>query len=136
MLVGSRKETLLTYANRPWQCLYFLPEPQGQASLRPTLPQLEGSSGLRSGAAAPAVIPWRARVSAPARARASSSSPVEGSILCASMYGKLAGSSGGGAALISTRISCEETASRRLALMASNRLNDSALYSLSGSRWP
>ena len=33
---------------RPWQCLYFLPEPHGQASLRPTLPQLSGSSGLRS----------------------------------------------------------------------------------------
>ncbi|CAM3748897.1 hypothetical protein Xentx_01064 [Xenorhabdus thuongxuanensis] len=22
---------------RPWQCLYFLPEPHGQGSLRPTL---------------------------------------------------------------------------------------------------
>ena len=34
-------------ANRPWQCLYFLPEPQGQGSLRPTLPQLDGSFGSR-----------------------------------------------------------------------------------------
>ena len=29
--------------------MYFLPEPQGQASLRPTLPQLEGSLGLAGG---------------------------------------------------------------------------------------
>ena len=28
--------------SRPWQCLYFLPEPQGQGALRGTLPQLEG----------------------------------------------------------------------------------------------
>ena len=25
------------YDSLPWQCLYFLPEPQGQGSLRPTL---------------------------------------------------------------------------------------------------
>src|SRR5262245_28152351 len=76
-----------SYANRPWQCLYFLPEPHGQASLRPTLPQLDGSLGLRAAAAAaaPEVMPARASVSAPARASASSSSPVEGSSLCASM---------------------------------------------------
>src|SRR6185437_3963744 len=53
-------------AKRPWQCLYFLPEPQGQTSLRPTLPQVVGSLGLRS---ATAVV----------------SSPVDGSTLCASM---------------------------------------------------
>ena len=35
----------------PWQCLYFLPEPQGQTSLRPTLPQVEGSLALRASAA-------------------------------------------------------------------------------------
>jgi tripartite-type tricarboxylate transporter receptor subunit TctC len=35
----------------PWQCLYFLPEPQGQASLRPTLPQVAGSFGSRSAGA-------------------------------------------------------------------------------------
>ena len=28
--------------SRPWQCLYFLPEPQGQGALRGTLPQLAG----------------------------------------------------------------------------------------------
>ena len=33
---------------RPWQCLYFLPEPHGQSSLRPTLPHVVGSFGLRS----------------------------------------------------------------------------------------
>src|SRR6185369_11256158 len=26
----------LRHVNLPWQCLYFLPEPQGQGSLRPT----------------------------------------------------------------------------------------------------
>jgi len=30
--------------SRPWQCLYFLPDPQGQGALRPVLPQVEGSS--------------------------------------------------------------------------------------------
>ena len=29
----------------PWQCLYFLPEPQGQGSLRPLGPQVPGRSG-------------------------------------------------------------------------------------------
>ena len=32
------------YDTRPWQCLYFLPEPHGQGALRGTLPQLAGSS--------------------------------------------------------------------------------------------
>src|SRR5690606_847848 len=35
------------HTRTPWQCLNFLPEPQGQGSLRPTLPQVEGSDGLR-----------------------------------------------------------------------------------------
>ena len=33
-------------AKVPWQCLYFLPEPQGQVSLRPTLPQVAGFFGI------------------------------------------------------------------------------------------
>jgi len=33
---------------RRQQCLNFLPDPQGQASLRPTLPQLEGLAGSRT----------------------------------------------------------------------------------------
>jgi hypothetical protein len=33
------------FQTRPWQCLNFLPEPQGQGALRATLPQLEGSLG-------------------------------------------------------------------------------------------
>ena len=32
----------------PWQCLYFLPLPQGHKSLRATLPQVLGSLGLNS----------------------------------------------------------------------------------------
>ena len=30
---------------RPWQCLYFLPDPQGQGALRETLPQVAGIDG-------------------------------------------------------------------------------------------
>lgn len=32
----------------PWQCLYFLPLPQGHKSLRATLPQVFGSLGSNS----------------------------------------------------------------------------------------
>lgn len=39
------------YANTPWQCLNFFPDPHGHASLRPILPHVAGSSGLRSSAA-------------------------------------------------------------------------------------
>jgi ATP-binding cassette ChvD family protein len=35
-------------ATAPWQCLNFLPDPQGHCSLRPTLPHVEGSAGSRS----------------------------------------------------------------------------------------
>src|SRR5260370_13930898 len=75
------------HANRPWQCLYFLPEPHGQGSLRPTLPQDFGSPGLR--------CPRRAAEQPPpappagASASAISSSPVVGSTLCASMNGSV-----------------------------------------------
>src|SRR5260370_40156071 len=33
------------FQTRPWQCLNFLPEPQGQGALRATLPQAEGLLG-------------------------------------------------------------------------------------------
>src|ERR1700681_1564515 len=112
------------HAYLPWQCLYFLPEPQGQSSLRPILPQLAGFFGSRSGVA---------MGTSQALAKASSSSPVFGSSLWASMRGSAGCSSGG---TISTRISCAVTASRRCAIIASNRLNASDLYSCNGSRWP
>ena len=35
------------YSSLPWQCLYFLPEPQGQGLLRETLPQVAGALGSR-----------------------------------------------------------------------------------------
>src|SRR6202453_2969241 len=83
---ARREERLLptlivshTHAYFPWQCLYFLPEPHGQSSLRPTLPQLAGFLGSR-----PAV----AAGTSEALANASSSSPVLGSNLCASIAGK------------------------------------------------
>src|ERR1700738_3114788 len=74
------------YAYLPWQCLYFLPEPQGQSSLRPILPQLAGFLGSRSAVAAG---------TSEALANANSSSPVFGSNLCASMTGNTGCSSGG-----------------------------------------
>lgn len=35
---------------RPWQCLYFFPEPQGQGALRGVAAQVEGSFGSTSAA--------------------------------------------------------------------------------------
>src|SRR3984957_1500310 len=113
------------YAYLPWQCLYFLPLPQGQSSLRPTLPQLAGFLGSRLAVAAG---------TKEAPAKASSSSPVLGSNLCASICGNAGACSSGGT--ISTRISCAVTASRRCVVIASYRPNASDLYSCSGSRWP
>src|SRR5450631_1655818 len=119
--VGAQPSRAHTYL--PWQCLYFLPEPQGQSSLRPTLPQLAGFFGSRLAVAAG---------TSEAPANAISSSPVFGSSLCASITGSTGcGSSGG---TISTRISCAVTASRRCAVIASYRANASDLYSCKGSR--
>src|ERR1700737_2931578 len=114
-----------THAYLPWQCLYFLPEPQGQSSLRPTLPQVSGFLGSRLAVAAG---------TSEAPANASSSSPVFGSNLCAAIGGNAGCCSSGGT--ISTRINCAVTASRKCAIIASNRPNASDLYSCSGSRWP
>src|ERR1700710_468538 len=69
------------YAYRPWQCLYFLPEPHGQSSLRPILPQLEGFFGSRLSALA------LGAGASETLANAISSSPVLGSNLCASITG-------------------------------------------------
>src|SRR5215831_5392041 len=74
------------HPKRPWQCLNFLPEPHGQASLRPTLPQVVGSLGFRATAGLMAAPALRARV-ATASDIASSSSPVAGLRWCASMNG-------------------------------------------------
>src|SRR5581483_3389636 len=116
----SRAQTSL-----PWQCLNFLPEPHGQVSLRPTLPQLAGSLGSRSAG----TVGGDTAMSA----NGTSSSPVIGSSLCASIGGSCCGCSGG---TISTRISCAVTASRKCEISPSNSVKASALYSLSGSRWP
>jgi len=45
---------------RPWQCLYFLPEPQGQGALRGVAAQVEGSAGSTSAATSGARAPWTA----------------------------------------------------------------------------
>src|ERR1700744_3520380 len=76
------------YAYLPWQCLYFFPEPQGQSSLRPTLPQLAGLFGSRAAAA------WDG--TSEAWANAISSSPVSGLTLCASIGGSGGCCSSGG----------------------------------------
>src|SRR3979411_941070 len=116
------------YAYRPWQCLYFLPEPQGQSSLRPTLPQLAGFFGSRLAALA------LGAGASDTLANAISSSPVLGSNLCASITGSAGYSSSGGS--FSPPISAAFTASRKCAIIASNRLNASDLSSCRGSRWP
>src|SRR5438094_125679 len=107
----SAQATPAAYAYFPWQCLYFLPLPQGQSSLRPTLPQLAGFFGSRSAADCG---------TSDAPANASASSPVFGSNLCASIGGSAGCCSSGGT--ISTRINCAVTASRKCAIMVSNRL--------------
>src|SRR5262245_62008783 len=71
-------------AKRPWQCLYFLPEPHGHASLRPTLPQLAGFFGSRT-VARSVPKPLGADGTSDTSASAISSSPVTGSTLWASM---------------------------------------------------
>src|SRR5712671_2826429 len=126
--MGPRFREDDSYPYRPWQCLYFLPEPQGQSSLRPILPQLEGFFGSRLPALA-----FGAGAS-DTLANAIASSPVFGSNLCASITGSTGCCSSGGT--ISTRISCAVTASRKCAVIASYRPNASDLYSCSGSRWP
>src|SRR5258707_3725232 len=123
------------HPKRPWQCLNFLPEPHGQASLRPTLPQVVGSLGSRATAELTAAPALRARV-ATASDIASSSSPVAGLRWCASMNGRFCCGSGGGCCMISTRMSCAVTASRRCESNASNSWNASDLYSFKGSRCP
>src|SRR5579862_4556414 len=122
---SSIREESLPQAYLPWQCLYFLPEPQGQSSLRPTLPQLAGFLGSRSAVAVG---------TSEALANAISSSPVFGSSLWTSIAGNAGCWFSGGT--ISTRISCAVTASRRCAVIASYRPNASDLYSCKGSRWP
>src|SRR6266436_6590071 len=46
-VVERRRDEFWSYTNLPWQCLYLLPDPHGQVSLRLTLPQLDGSFELR-----------------------------------------------------------------------------------------
>src|SRR5882672_6742274 len=75
--VSARSQVAQPYL--PWQCLNFLPEPQGQSSLRPTLPQLAGFLGSRSAALTSGTRE--------ALANAISSSPVSGLSLCASIAG-------------------------------------------------
>src|SRR5262249_25095743 len=114
------------YAYLPWQCLNFLPEPHGQSSLRPTLPQLAGFFGSRP------MAPALACGTSEAWANASSSSPVFG-LRCEACIGGSTGCCPSGGP-ISTRINCAVTASRKWAIIDSNREKASDLYSCNGSR--
>src|SRR5579862_7112155 len=96
------REGVSPHAYLPWQCLYFLPEPHGQSSLRPTLPHVAGYFGSRSAVAVG---------TSEALAYFISSSPVLGSSLWASIAGSGCGGCSGGT--ISTRINCAVTASRK-----------------------
>ena len=51
----SGKSATGRQATWPWQCLYFLPEPHGQGSFRPTRPHVAGFFGSRSATASPEV---------------------------------------------------------------------------------
>ena len=117
----------------PWQCLNFLPEPQGHGALRDTvLPgggvggvhgrvgragQGGGAFGLQHVAAGILGLPGGVGV----RCKAPN---------CGSNTG------GGGSWPISTRASMAVTRSFSSSSMALNRAKASLLYSFSGSRWP
>ena len=113
--------TRFAYAtNLPWQCLYFLPDPQGQGSLRPTRPQLEGSFGSRSARRCASRAALRRKRRAPdcraervLRASPSSFSPVAGSRCCANIGGSSAGSR-----LLEHHLDAHELARHLLAQMA------------------
>src|SRR5690606_8368875 len=79
---------------RPWQCLYFLPEPQGQGAFRWTLPQVDGSSGSISACAA---LLARAGCQGEESSSLISFSPVEASMWVSSRPSKSpSGARGGG----------------------------------------
>ena len=61
-LVGLENNGRSLHANRPWQCLNFFPEPHGQTSLRPTLPQVAGSLGSRATAVLTLAPALRAKI--------------------------------------------------------------------------
>ena len=46
----------MTQTSLPWQCLNFLPDPQGQGSLRAGLPQVPGSLSTKPSRAGPAGV--------------------------------------------------------------------------------
>ena len=46
----SGKKGAVTYPRRPWQCLNFFPDPQGQVSFRPGFPHVLGSPSTKPAA--------------------------------------------------------------------------------------
>jgi hypothetical protein len=52
--LAARRRSLSGYTKRPWQCLYFWPEPHGHGSLRPALPMLAAASAAGAAARPPA----------------------------------------------------------------------------------
>jgi hypothetical protein len=131
--LGRRFRFPINNANQaklPWQCLYFLPEPQGQASLRPTRPQVDWSLGLRSSAATTRLSSSTATEPSP-----KSSSPVVPSMWWPKHPRRFRWRRIGG---LAHELDAHQLRGHGLAQIAEHRLEQleaSDLYSLSGSRW-
>src|SRR6185503_9958639 len=124
-----------SYASWPWQCLYFLPEPQGHGALR-----LTGASAI-----APCASPCgrdccgmfengMLDITAPVAASMSavSSSPENGSICCVINSGRTSGGGGGASSCTCARIRIRVTSSRIETRSRSNSRKASCLYSSIG----
>ena len=123
------------WRTRPWQCLYFLPEPQGRAALR-ACPSWRGHWGSRA----------RLAFGRPVRGGDAAAVGSAGSNRVVAHRGSQGGSSWtscicavgmhpgiGGCSMRSCRVESATTCSRRPLSMSLNRLNASRLYSFSGS---
>lgn len=47
--VSTSTSSVRDQTSAPWQCLNFLPDPQGQSALRPGVPQVVGSFSSKPG---------------------------------------------------------------------------------------
>src|SRR5690606_15589848 len=117
----------------PWQCLYFLPLPQGQGSLRPTF------SSTRIGDVGPLARAWAGPGPRPAAAAAASTGLASGAEyvtdagLAARRWRPRSRAS---SVWTCTRKSSLATFRRMFAFISSKRLKPSKAYSCSGLRWP
>src|ERR1017187_455275 len=125
----------LGFNHRPQQCLYFLPLPQGQGSLRPTFgPERTGLAFSFTAAAASlttslglACAPPELAVLVPPKALAAGCR-----VCCGTFFRKFSNASMDDA----LRKMLWQISVFTLTINSSKILNASALYSMSGSRWP